>query len=173
MKLIVQIPCLNEADTLPLTLAEIPRHSAGVDEVQVLVVDDGSTDGTPEIAVKHGADHVVRFERTRGLAATFTAGIDTALRLGADIIVNTDGDGQYPGNEIPRLIAPILEGRAEIVIGDRQVKNLEHFSLAKKKLQALGSWVVRKVSGTKGGQTTNGFPGPAPNAAQKREPGPG
>ncbi|HLE20769.1 MAG TPA: glycosyltransferase family 2 protein [Vicinamibacteria bacterium] len=167
MKLIVQIPCLNEADTLPLTLAEIPRHIAGVDEVQVLVVDDGSTDGTPEIATQHGADHVVRFERTRGLAATFTAGIDTALRLGADIIVNTDGDGQYPGTEIPRLIAPILEGRAEIVIGDRQVKNLEHFSLAKKKLQALGSWVVRKVSGTKVPDTTSGFRAFTRNAAQR------
>src|SRR3970282_466483 len=167
MNVIVQIPCLNEADTLPLTLAEIPRHIAGVDEVQVLVVDDGSTDGTPEIAVKHGADHVVRFERTRGLAATFTAGIDTALRLGADIIVNTDGDGQYPDTEIPRLIAPILEGRAEIVIGDRQVKNLEHFSLAKKKLQALGSWVVRQVSGTKVPDTTSGFRAFTRNAAQR------
>ncbi len=128
MKLIVQIPCLNEAETLPGTLAEIPRHIAGVDKVEVLVVDDGSADGTSDVARRHGADHVVRFERSRGLAVTFTAGIDAALALGADIIVNTDGDNQYSGDEIPKLIAPILDGRAEMVIGDRTTSGFRAFT---------------------------------------------
>lgn len=167
MKLIVQIPCLNEADSLPMTLAEIPRRIDGVDEVEILLVDDGSTDGSPEVATQHGADHVIHFERTRGLAATFKAGIDTSLRLGADIIVNTDGDNQYPGAEIPRLIAPILEGRAEMVIGDRQVESVGHFSFTKKKLQAIGSWVVRQVSGTTVTDTTSGFRAFSRNAAQR------
>ncbi len=167
MKLIVQIPCLNEAETLPTTIADIPRDIAGVDSVEVLVVDDGSTDGTADIALRHGANHVVRFERSRGLAVTFTAGIDAALGLGADIIVNTDGDNQYSGAEIPKLIAPILEGRAEMVIGNRQVGNVEHFSFTKKKLQSVGSWVVRQVSGTKVEDTTSGFRAFARNAAQR------
>jgi glycosyltransferase involved in cell wall biosynthesis len=167
MKLIVQIPSLNEAETLPLTIAEIPRRIAGVDEIEVLVVDDGSTDGTPEVARQHGADHVVHFERTRGLAATFRAGLDTSLRLGADIIVNTDADNQYPGSEIPKLVAPILEGRAEMVIGDRQVRNVGHFSFTKKRLQTLGSWVVRQVSGTNVPDTTSGFRALSRNAAQR------
>jgi glycosyltransferase involved in cell wall biosynthesis len=167
VKLIVQIPCLNEAESIPATLAEIPRQIAGVDEVEILIIDDGSTDGTSEAALEHGADHVLRVERTRGLAFTFTAGIDRALALGADIIVNTDGDNQYPGSEIPKLIRPILEKRADMVIGDRQVQNIGHFSFTKKKLQALGSWVVRRVSGTHVPDTTSGFRAFTRNAAQR------
>jgi glycosyltransferase involved in cell wall biosynthesis len=157
MKLIVQIPCLNEAATLPATLAEIPRRIEGFDTVEVLVIDDGSVDDTSEVARRHGVDHLRRFSRSRGLAATFKAGLETALALGADVIVNTDGDNQYAGSDIPRLVAPIVRGEADMVIGDRRVKDLEHFSFTKKKLQALGSWVVRQVSGTKVPDTTSGF----------------
>ncbi len=157
MKLIVQIPCLNEAGTLPETLAEIPRHIEGVDEIEILLLDDGSTDGSAEVARQHGVDHVVRSTRSRGLAATFKAGIDAALELGADIVVNTDGDNQYPGSAITALVGPILRGEADMVVGDRQVASVEHFSFTKKKLQTLGSWVVRQVSGTDVPDTTSGF----------------
>ena len=167
MKLIVQIPCLNEADQLPETIAEIPRHIDGIDTIEVVLLDDGSTDGSAEVARRHGVDHVVRSTRSRGLAATFKAGIDAALRLGADIIVNTDADNQYPGSSIPALVAPILRGDADMVIGDRQVANVEHFSFTKKKLQALGSWVVRQVSGTDVIDTTSGFRAFTRNAAQR------
>ena len=165
MKLIVQIPCLNEAEQLPEMLAEIPRHIDGIDTIEVLLLDDGSIDGSAEVARSHGVDHVVRSTRNRGLAATFKAGIDAALRLGADIIVNTDADNQYPGSAIPALVAPILRGEADMVIGDRQVANVEHFSFTKKKLQALGSWVVRQVSGTDVPDTTSGFRALTRNAA--------
>ncbi len=157
MKLIVQIPCLNEEATLPQTLRSIPRTIAGVDVVEVLVVDDGSTDRTAEVAREHGADHVVRFTRRKGLAAGFMAGLDAALRLGADIIVNTDADNQYPGEAIPRLLAPILSGQADMVVGDRGVQDVAHFSWTKRRLQRLGSWVVRKVSGTQIADATSGF----------------
>jgi glycosyltransferase involved in cell wall biosynthesis len=157
MKLIVQIPCLNEAATLPATLAEIPRAIEGFDAVEILVIDDGSTDDTAEVALRNGVDHIRRFSRSRGLAATFKTGLETALALGADVIVNTDGDNQYAGGDIPRLVAPILRGEADMVIGDRRVKEVNHFSFTKKRLQTLGSWVVRQVSGTKVPDTTSGF----------------
>lgn len=157
MKLIVQIPCLNEEATLPQTLRAIPRAIPGVDEVEVLVVDDGSSDRTSEVARLHGADHVVRFTRRKGLAAGFMAGLDAALRLGADVIVNTDADNQYPGEEIPRLLAPILAGEADMVVGDRGVQDVAHFSWTKRGLQRAGSWVVRKVSGTQIADATSGF----------------
>ena len=157
MKLIIQIPCLNEALTLPATLADLPRAIPGIDVIEVLIVDDGSTDGTGEVARAHGVPHVVRFRRPKGLAAAFTAGIDACLKQGADIIVNTDGDNQYFGSDIPRLIEPLLDGRADIVIGDRNIRDLAHMSLAKKFLQRLGSWTVRQVSNTKVPDTTSGF----------------
>ena len=157
MKLIVQIPCLNEEASLPETLRAIPRTIPGIDQVEVLIVDDGSTDRTVEVARAHGANHVVRFTRRKGLAAAFMAGLDASLKLGADVIVNTDADNQYPGHEIPRLLAPILAGEADMVVGDRGVADLEHFSPTKRLLQRLGSWVVRKVSGTSIGDATSGF----------------
>jgi glycosyltransferase involved in cell wall biosynthesis len=157
MKLIIQIPCLNEEATLPATLAELPRRIDGVDSVEWLIIDDGSTDATVEVARAHGVDHIVRLTNNKGLAAAFQAGLDGCLKLGADLIVNTDGDNQYPGAEIPRLIAPILAGEADMVVGDRQVTEVEHFSRAKKLLQRLGSWVVRLASATSVPDTTSGF----------------
>jgi glycosyltransferase involved in cell wall biosynthesis len=156
-KLIVQIPCLNEAETLPITLGDIPRAISGVDAVEILVVDDGSRDGTADVARLHGADYIVRFPRRKGLAAAFTAGIDACVKLGADIIVNTDGDNQYVGADIPALIGPLLRGEADVVIGDREVQDLAHMSAMRKRLQWIGSWVVRQVSDTKVPDTTSGF----------------
>ena len=157
MKLVVQIPCLNEEESLPAALRAIPRKMEGIDEVLVLVIDDGSKDRTREVALANGADHVLRFTRHKGLASGFMAGLDASLKLGADIIVNTDADNQYPAADIPRLIAPILRGEADMTIGDRQVSEVAHFSWTKQRLQMLGSWVVRKVSGTDVPDTTSGF----------------
>jgi glycosyltransferase involved in cell wall biosynthesis len=156
-KLIIQIPCLNEASTLPATLADLPRSVPGIDVVEVLVIDDGSRDGTADIAQRCGADHVVRLRRNKGLAAAFMAGIDASLKAGADFIINTDADNQYSSREIPRLLAPLLSGEADIVIGDRNIAELQHMSWRKRQLQRLGSWVVRQVSNTTVPDTTSGF----------------
>ena len=156
-KLIIQIPCLNEAQTLPATVADLPRSVPGVDVIETLVIDDGSRDGTADVARACGVDHVVRLTRNKGLAAAFTAGIDAALKLGADFIVNTDADNQYAGHEIPKLLAPLLRGEADIVVGDRNIAVVEHMSWQKRQLQRLGSWVVRQVSNTSVPDTTSGF----------------
>ena len=157
MKLIVQIPCLNEAETLPDTVADIPRQIAGIDKVELLVIDDGSADRTVEVARELGVDHILINKRNQGLARTFRTGINHALELGADIVVNTDGDNQYFGGDIPALIQPILEHRAELVIGDRQTDTIPHFSKGKKLLQKLGSYTVRKLSSTDIPDTVSGF----------------
>ena len=157
MKLIIQIPCYNEEETLPETVRDIPRLIEGIDEVEILVVDDGSTDKTIEVAKSAGVDHIVKNTCNKGLARTFLVGLDASLRLGADIIVNTDGDNQYKGQDIPKLIAPILKGEADIVIGDRQTDKIPHFSPTKKKLQKLGSFVVRILSKTDVPDAVSGF----------------
>src|SRR4051812_34635911 len=157
MKLIIQIPCKNEEEALPVTLGELPREIAGFDSVEWLVVDDGSTDRTVEVAREHGVDHIVRLTNNKGLAAGFQAGLDAALKLGADVIVNTDADNQYYGPDIVKLVQPILDGQADMVVGDREVMTIEHFSPLKKSLQRLGSWVVRQASQTTVPDTTSGF----------------
>src|SRR5205809_1820592 len=135
MKLIIQIPCFNEEEALPVTLADLPRAVDGFDQVEWLVVDDGSTDRTIEVAREHGVDHIVRLTNNKGLATAFQAGLDACLKLGADVIVNTDADNQYDAGAIPSLVAPILAGTADMVIGDREVGSIEHFSPMKKSLQ--------------------------------------
>jgi glycosyltransferase involved in cell wall biosynthesis len=157
MKLIIQIPCLNEEETLPVTLADLPREVPGFSEVEWLIIDDGSTDGTVEVARAHGVDHIVRLTNNKGLASGFQAGLDAALKLGADVIVNTDADNQYYGADVVRLVEPIVAGNADMVVGDRELKTIEHFSAPKKLLQRLGSWVVRQASQTTIPDTTSGF----------------
>ena len=157
MKVIVQIPCLNEQEALPATLRDIPRQIEGVDELEILVIDDGSMDRTVEVAREHGVDHIVRLNKTHGLAKAFTAGLEASLRLGADIIVNTDADNQYRGTDMPRLIGPVLKGEADIVIGCRPIDDIEHFSWGKKVLQKVGSWVVSHLANLDVADVTSGF----------------
>lgn len=157
MKLIIQIPCFNEAEQLPGTIADLPREVEGFDVVEWLIVDDGSDDETVAVACAHGVDHIVRLTNNKGLAAGFQAGLDACLKLGADVIVNTDADNQYQGGDIAKLVDPIVQGRADMVVGDREVSNIEHFSALKKTLQRLGSWVVRQASSTSVPDTTSGF----------------
>ncbi len=157
MKLIIQIPCFNEEAQLPATLAGLPREVPGFEVVEWLIIDDGSTDGTIEVARERGVDHIVALTNNKGLAAAFQAGLDAALKLGADVIVNTDADNQYDGGDIPKLVGPIVRGQADMVVGDRRVQTIEHFSALKKRLQRLGSWVVRQASATELPDTTSGF----------------
>ena len=156
-KLIVQIPCYNEAATLPEALAALPREIPGIDRIEILIIDDGSRDGTAQVARDAGVHHIVSFRRNLGLAAAFSAGLQESLRQGADIIVNTDADNQYEAKDIPSLIEPLLAGRADIVVGNRQVMNLAHFSPIKKRLQVLGSWVIGQASGLETLDATSGF----------------
>jgi glycosyltransferase involved in cell wall biosynthesis len=157
MKLIVQIPCFNEEATLPETVRDIPRVIEGVDRVEILIIDDGSTDRTVEVAREIGVDHIVRNKNNQGLARTFRTGLDACLRLGADVIVNTDGDNQYCGADIPALVRPILDGQADLVVGDRRTAEVAHFSPLKRRLQRLGSFTVRQLSGTDIPDAVSGF----------------
>jgi glycosyltransferase involved in cell wall biosynthesis len=157
MKLIIQIPCYNEEDTLPGTLQDLPRSLPGVEQVEWLVIDDGSTDRTVEVAEAHGVDHILCLRQNQGLARAFLAGLEHALHLGADIIVNTDGDNQYRGQDIERLVAPIVSHRAELVVGDRGVASARQFSPLKRWLQRLGSWVVQQAAGVRIPDATSGF----------------
>jgi glycosyltransferase involved in cell wall biosynthesis len=157
MKLIIQIPCLNEEETLPATVADLPTRIDGVDEIELLVVDDGSGDRTVEVAREIGVHHIVRLTHNQGLAAAFQAGLDASLKLGADVVVNTDADNQYRGADVAALVGPVTAGEADIVVGDRRVSEIDHFSGSKKSLQKFGSWVVRRLSGTEIADTTSGF----------------
>ena len=157
MKLIIQIPCLNEEKTLPLVIRDLPKKIDGISKIETLIIDDGSTDRTSHVARELGVDHIIQLASNHGLAHAFMVGLDTALKLGANIIVNTDGDNQYNGCDVPKLIKPILENKAEIVVGDREVEKIKHFSLTKIFLQKLGSWVVRQLSGTSIPDVTSGF----------------
>jgi glycosyltransferase involved in cell wall biosynthesis len=157
MKVIIQIPCHNEAEVLPLTLKALPRNLQGVDRVEFLIIDDGSSDQTLSVARDAGVDHIIQLPGHLGLAAAFTAGLEASLRYGADIIVNTDADNQYFAEDIQLLIEPILDGRAQLVVGDREILNVTEFSRSKRLLQKFGSWVISKVSGIKTPDATSGF----------------
>lgn len=157
MKLIIQIPCFNEALTLPETLKSLPKYISGIDKIEILVVDDGSEDNTSEIARQFGVDHIIRLKKNQGLAGAFKAGLDACLRLNADIIVNTDADNQYNSDDIEKIIQPIIKGEAELVIGDRGVANEASFTPLKRKLQTIGSYVVSKASGLTIPDATSGF----------------
>ncbi|HEX5456232.1 MAG TPA: glycosyltransferase family 2 protein [Candidatus Saccharimonadales bacterium] len=157
MKLFIQIPCLNEEKTLPDVLETIPKKIDGIDSIDILIIDDGSTDKTVEIAKKHGVKHFVTHKQNQGLAKSFADGLDYCLAHGADIIVNTDGDNQYPQKDIDRLVRPVLEGKADIVVADRQTDKISHFSSLKKFFQKFGSWVVNKAAGTNLPDAASGF----------------
>ncbi|MFN8008737.1 MAG: glycosyltransferase family 2 protein [Terriglobia bacterium] len=157
VKLIIQIPCFNEEATLPATLADLPKKIPGIDEIEILVINDGSTDGTVEIARRHGVRHIVELTKNQGLAFAFQTGLNACLKLGADLIVNTDADNQYCGADIPKLVGPIVEGKADLVVGTRDIGAIEYFSTTKKYLQRIGSWVVRRASGSLIKDTTSGF----------------
>jgi glycosyltransferase involved in cell wall biosynthesis len=167
VKLIIQIPCFNEAETLPVTLRHLPRKFKGIRKVEILIIDDGSTDETVSVAHREKADHVIRLTKHQGLAEAFSIGLDACLRLGADIIVNTDADNQYAGEDIQKLLDPILSRQADMVIGDRQIETIEHFSFVKKKLQKFGSWTVRQLSGTEIPDVTSGFRSMSRDAAMR------
>ncbi len=166
-KLIIQIPCFNEEKTLPVALEALPRKVTGIDVVEWLIIDDGSTDKTVEVAREHGVDHVVSFTKNHGLAKGFLAGLDRCLSLGADVIVNTDADNQYDARDIPALVAPVLEGKADMVIGSRPIDDIEHFSTVKKLLQKVGSKVVRIASRSKIKDATSGFRAISRDAAMR------
>ncbi len=157
MKLIIQIPCYNEEETLPQTLHDLPRVLPGVDQIEWLVIDDGCTDCTAEVAERLGVHHVLRFRQNQGLARAYLAGLEASLRLGADIIVNTDADNQYRGDDVERLLVPILDGRADLVVGDRGVSTVTHFSPLKRWLQRLGNWVMQRATGVSTPDATSGF----------------
>jgi glycosyltransferase involved in cell wall biosynthesis len=157
IKLVIQIPCFNEEATLPATVADLPREVAGVDVVEWLVIDDGSSDRTAEVARELGVHHVVRHHRNRGLAAAFMTGLDAALSVGADVVVNTDADNQYDASCIPDLVRPVVEDGIDIVVGERPIESIEHFSPVKKRLQRVGSWVVRTLSGAEVRDAPSGF----------------
>jgi len=167
IKLIIQIPCFNEELTLPETIGDLPDKIEGIDSIETLIIDDGSTDRTIEVAKELGVNHIIRNTNNRGLAKSFRKGLDACLGLGADIIVNTDGDNQYAGGDIPKLVQPIVDGKAEIVIGDRQTHKIKQFSAFKKFLQKLGSRVVRQLSGTDVPDVVSGFRAISRDAALK------
>jgi len=167
VKLVIQIPCLDEEEALPETLAGLPESIPGIDEIVVVVIDDGSRDATAHVAARAGVTEIVRFPNHQGLARAFAAGLERALQLGADVIVNTDADNQYSAADIPALIAPILRGDADIVVGDREPGTLKHFSVPKRLLQRAGSWVVRQLSGTLVPDATSGFRAFSRSAALK------
>jgi glycosyltransferase involved in cell wall biosynthesis len=167
MKLIIQIPCYNEAETLPCALSELPRQVKWVDQIEWLIIDDGSTDGTAEVARNSGVDHIVRHTRNQGLARTFMSGLEACLKLGADVIVNTDADNQYHAGDIEALVKPVLNGKADVVVGARPIGAIRHFSLVKKLLQKIGSWVVRVASKTDVPDAPSGFRAMSREAAMR------
>jgi glycosyltransferase involved in cell wall biosynthesis len=167
MKLIIQIACYNEEETLKETLTALPKKLEGIDKIEVLIINDGSTDRTLEVAKEHGVDHILSFKKNQGLARSFMAGLNECLKQGADIIVNTDGDNQYRADDIPKLVQPILEGKADMVVGARPISRIKHFSFTKKLMQKIGSWLVRRVSLTEVLDAPSGFRAITRNAALK------